>query len=492
MDKNEYYGEKLSHLANSQDRIFDRPKVEGEVKDIHIIGICGTAMGSLAGLLKENGYNVRGSDSACHPPIRDMHDILQIPYKEGFDENNIGKADAVVIGNVSGPQNPEAVFARENNLPQLSLPEAIDQFVARDKKKLLISGTHGKTTTTGLVASIFEQAEKDPSYFIGGIMQGKEKSYRKGDGEYFIMEGDEYDTAYFDKRPKFLVYGATSAIVTSIELDHLDIYDDFTDYMMAFRFFAKEIPGDGFLVLNFDDKNVRSLANYTKAKVISYGESSDANVTYKNLKSGTRVQAFDLIVDGENLGRLETPLSGEYNVLNICAASALAIQYGIKIEDIFLAVKNFKGMKRRQEIVFENEKVIFIDDFAHHPTSVRETLAGIKKKFKGHRIVTLFEPRSNSSRKKIFEKDYMESFNDTDVLYMKIPPFRHNDKKEDFMDADTVVNHIKDKGKEAKVFETADEIVNEVTGNLKDGDLIIMMSNGGFDGLREKLVDELK
>lgn len=488
MTKDDYYLSKLKQIGGAG-RIFERVFPKDDVKNIHIVGICGTAMGSLAGLLTDGGYKVTGSDTACHPPISDMLTGLNIDYKEGFDIENLKDKDLIVVGNVSGPNNEEAKFARENNLPVMSFPEALKEYVAGDKKRLIVSGTHGKTTTTGILSSIFIEAKFEPGFFIGGVMQGQDKSYKLGKGEYFIMEGDEYDTSYFDKRPKFLVYEPTSAIVTSMELDHLDIYEDFTDYKMAFQFLAEEIPQDGFLVLNKDDKNVSNLEHYTKANVVTYG-TKDADVTFSNLKTGTKVQAFDLIYKGENLGRLETPLAGEYNVLNICAASALALQYGVKFEDIFEAVKNFNGMKRRQEVVFD-EDVTLIDDFAHHPTSVKETLSGLKKKYKGRRLVTLFEPRSNSSRKKIFENDYIQSFDDADLVYMKIPPFRHNDKSEDFMDAQKVISEISKKGKTAKVFENADEIVTDLMEEKREGDVIIMMSNGSFDGLKGKLLEKL-
>ena len=496
MNKEDYYHKKLEVLDDS-DRIFDRPNLPKDPKKFHIVGICGTAMGSLAGLLREKGYEVSGSDQTCHPPISTMLDTLDVGLHTGnYEAKNIPEdTDVVVIGNVSTPTNPESKFARENKLPQVVLPEAFREYVFGDAKRIVVSGTHGKTTTTGITISIFETAGADPGYMVGGIPQEKERGFALGGGEYAIFEGDEYDTSYFNKMPKFLQYGAHTGIVTSVELDHLDIYSDFEDYKKAFEFFVEGLPDDGFLFVNGDEEVTRSLADKANqnSKVRTYGLKETNDVYAKNIVTDTEngTQTFDFIFDGENLGKIETSLSGLYNVANITASAGVGIAHGLPFEKVAEGVKNFKGMKRRQEIKGEESGIIVMDDFAHHPTAVRKTITGIKNKYPNKRLIVLFEPRSNSSRKKIFEQDYIESFDNADLACLKMPFFRHNDDTDDFIDAEKVVKEINNRGTEAYFYEDINDLLKEITPKLKSGDLVVAMSNGNFDDIHQKLLDKL-
>lgn len=493
MNKEDYYKQKLEALSDKELRVFVRPALLKDPKKFHIIGVCGTAMGALAGLLKEKGFKVSGSDQVCYPPISTMLSGLDVKTHFGnFEAKNIGDADIVVVGNVARPVNPEAQFARENNLVQATLPEVLREYVFEDALRIVVSGTHGKTTTTGIVASIFESAGTHPGFMIGGVPQGKEHGFALGAGEFAIFEGDEYDTSYFNKMPKFLQYGAHTGIVTAVELDHLDIYKDLNDYRKAFEFFVSEIPKEGFVFLNGDREDTKSLEIFSKAHVFKYGFSKENDIRADNLISENGVQKFNLIYNGARLGEIETSLSGKHNILNILASAGVALAHGLSFESIKNGVKNFKGMKRRQEVVFDKNEIILIDDFAHHPTAVKETLFGMRQKYTGKRIIALFEPRSNSSRKKVFEKDYIESFDDADLVFIKVPPFREGDNPEDFMDAKFVAEEVSKKGTEMTVAENVEQLVELVSPQIQKGDLIIMMSNGAFDGLKDKLLDKLE
>lgn len=493
MNKEDYYKQKLEALSDKDLRIFNRPELTKNPKKFHIIGVCGTAMGALAGLLQEKGFKVSGSDQVCYPPISTMLEGLNVQTHFGnFEAKNIGDADVVVVGNVARPSNPEAQFARENNLVQATLPEVLREYVFEDALRIVVSGTHGKTTTTGIVTSIFESAGAYPGYMIGGVPQEKEHGFALGSGEFAIFEGDEYDTSYFNKMPKFLQYGAHTGIVTAVELDHLDIYSDLNDYRKAFEFFVSEIPKEGFLFVNGDKDETKSLAMMAKAHVFTYGLSDKNDVYASNVRKEDGLQKFNLIYNGANCGEIETSLSGNHNIANIVASAGVALAHGLSFESVKTGVKNFKGMKRRQEIVSDANDILLIDDFAHHPTAVRETLLGIKEKYAGRRIVALFEPRSNSSRKKVFEKDYVESFDNANLVFIKVPPFREGDKPEDFMDSKFVAEEVTKRGVAMKVAENVDELIQVSVPEIQKGDVVIMMSNGSFDGLKEKLLDKLK
>lgn len=490
--KEAYYQAKLQKLADAQERIFERPLLPKSPQTFHIVGICGTAMGALAGLLNEKGYNVTGSDQACYPPISTMLESLHVETHFGnYEAGNIGDADVVVIGNVVRPQNPEARHARENNLPQAVLPEVLREYVFDDAKRIVVAGTHGKTTTTGMVTALFKAAGADPGFIIGGIPQGEEKSFALGAGQYAIFEGDEYDTSYFNKMPKFLQYGAHTGIVTAIELDHLDIYDDLNDYAQAFTYFAEGIPSDGFLFVNGDHATTRQLTQCTTAKVKTYGLGIDNDIHPSDLRIEDGYQTFELVIDDKIIGTMQTPLSGSYNVANLIAAAAVAVTHGLPFEKLVEGARQFRGMKRRQEVVYNDKGIMVVDDFAHHPTSVKETLQGLKEKYAGRRLLAIFEPRSNSSRKKIFEAAYTTSFDAADMVFIKMPPFRDNDNPDDFIDITVMADTITESGIPTFAIPDVHELVQHLVAAAKEGDVLVMMSNGNFDGLQDKLLAAL-
>ncbi len=449
-------------------------------------------MGSLAGLLCEAGYSVSGSDEGCYPPMSTLISRLGIEFRDGYKKENLEGADLTIIGNTCRVDNPEAAYVRENNLPALSLPEALQVFFLNSRRSLVVAGTHGKTTTTGILSHVFSYAGLDPSYLVGGIIQNYDESFHLGGGKHFIIEGDEYDTAYFDKSPKFLHYSPTSAIVTSLEFDHADIYKDMEDYTQAFSFLFEIMPpNDGTLFLCGDGKNLRNLGMQAKGKVKYYGLESNNDITAKNIKVLPEGQEFNLYVEGKDVGVFLTPLHGSHNLLNTLAVCGLSLSEEVPLDALREGLRTFKGMKRRQEIVGEAGGVTVIDDFAHHPTAVRETIKAIKAKFPGRRLVVFFEPRSNTSRRKIFEDEYSRSFDGAGEVYLSIPPFRHNDRKEDFIDAPKVVAEINKRGSKAFVFDDAESLLKSALLNIKKGDIVLVMSNGSFDGIHQKLLKSL-
>jgi UDP-N-acetylmuramate: L-alanyl-gamma-D-glutamyl-meso-diaminopimelate ligase len=486
----EYYDRKIAGFADAPERVFERviPQDISTIKKIHLSGVCGTAVGSLAVLLAKKGYALSGSDTDIYPPMSEVIASLGIEFKKGYAEENVQDADLIIVGNVCGPQNPEAKYAREHDIPTLSLPEAIHRFFIEGKKSLVVAGTHGKTTTTGLLAHLFSEAGRKPGYMVGGVMQGGEESSAVGAGDHFIIEGDEYDTAYFDKSPKFLHYTPHVAIVTSLEFDHVDIYKNMREYTDAFEFLAQEIPPEGALFLCGDHDAVKNLGNGTQGEIVTYGFKQENQITVTDMLVTDKGQEFTLVVRGETLGTFFTPLPGNHNLLNTLAVCGVALREGISIEDIKRGLSTFKGMKRRQEVVAEVKGVTVLDDFAHHPTAVKETISAIKDKYPGRRLVAFFEPRSNTSRRKVFEEQYGHAFDAANLVFISTPPHKPTDDPAEFLDPEHVVSAIKEKGIGAQAVKNADELLAQAVPLLKEGDVVLIMSNGSFDGIHHKLV----
>ncbi len=484
---------KLTDYPDAHLRVFERPPLPEAIRDIYLIGISGTGMGTLAGLLKEAGFQVRGSDAAAYPPMSTLLQKLGIPVYEGFDPAHlIPPPDVVIVGNACTPTHPEAAYAREQRLPQLSLPEALRYFFLQHRRPLVVAGTHGKTTTTGLLAHLFEQGGAEPGYFIGGLWRDGRPGYAVGKGKHFILEGDEYDSAYFDKRPKFWHYMPHGAIVTSVEFDHADIYEDEEDYYQAFAHFVSLLPEEGLLVLFGDDARVRSLAAHTRARVMRYGLEEDNDITVREVITTTGGQRFRLIIQERELGTFFLPLSGRHNLLNAMGALGLALDEGIPVERLQEALPLFPGMKRRQEVLAEINGILVIDDFAHHPTAVRETIRAIRMRYPERRLIVLFEPRSNTSRRKRFEAAYAQAFDEADRVFLRVPPLRHNDDPADFIDAFGLAQQITHRGTSASTYSDVHTLLPEVLRVLQPGDVVLIMSNGGFDHIQERLLQALR
>ena len=488
----EYFLQKLRSKPDAADRmitpvVFD----ESTVGRVHFVGICGKAMASLAGLFIKAGYVVTGSDDEWNPPMSTMLEHIGVKGAP-FAAANLDGVDLVVIGNAFKPSNIEAVEARKRGLPQISSAEAYARFFIKDTSSIVISGTHGKTTTSSLATHVFINSDKKTNALIGGVLKNTRESYHYAgsDAQYSIVEGDEYDTAYFDKGPKFLHYRPTIGVITSIEFDHSDIYDDMEDYLAAFVFFAAEIPKDGYLLLNdgikLEYKN--KIEEITEGKLLSYGLLDSSNIRAHNIRIEKGGQRFNVSIEGVIYTDFFIPMFGTYNVENALSVIAVALREGISEETLKESLKTFQGAEQRQQILYDANDITVIDDFAHHPTAVRVTLEGIRQHYPDRRIIAVFEPRSNASRRKDFEIPYSEAFDDADIVILKTPPFRHNDVTDNFIDIDSVVQKIKNRNREALSCVDVDDVVRYILNNQNPGDVIVIMSNGHFDGLREKLV----
>lgn len=486
---------KISELPDAHLRVFERPDPPHpeEIESVYLIGVCGTGMGSLGGLLQQSGYSVRGSDENCYPPMSTRIAEMGIELLNGFDPAHLQPApDLVVVGNACTPTHPEAAYAREQRLAQLSLPEAIAHFFLNDRRSLVVAGTHGKTTTTGMLVHVLRSAGLDPGFLVGGVMVNGNASYDVGSGRHFVIEGDEYDSAYFDKRPKMMHYQPATAIITSMEFDHADIYDDWSDYREAFRRFAELIEPENLLVLNGDDAEVRALADYTRGRVQFIGlYGGDDEVTATDIQNMSGGQKFTLAVRGERLAEIVLPMSGRHNLLNALAVCAVALEEGVAPEQIASGFASFEGLRRRQEVRGEAAGVIVVDDFAHHPTAVRETIRAVAGRWPNRRLVAVFEPRSNSSRRKVFEVPYAESFDAADVVFISSPPLRHNDEADTLLDATRVVELIEQRGITASAYPDADTLLRPLMRELRPNDVALIMSNGSFGGLHDKLLEAL-
>jgi len=477
-------------LPDAALRQFSRPDVPppDQIDTVHLIGICGTGMGALAGLFHEAGVDVRGSDDGVYPPMSTHLAEEGIPVQEGYDPSHLDPPpDLTVVGNACTPTHPEAAHAREERLPQQSFPEALAHNVLTDARRpLVVAGTHGKTTTTGLLVHLLRHAGLDPGFLIGGVMENTEQSYALGSDAPFVVEGDEYDSAYFDKRPKFLHYRPHAAIVTSLEFDHADIFVDRDDYREAFERFVGLLPPDGRLALCGDFPAVRALADHTSATVRTYGLAPTNDVSAEALTPTDGGLSFTLQLDGQS-AEVQYPLPGRHNVQNALGAALLAHREGASLASIAAGLESFGGMKRRQEVRGRPNDILVVDDFAHHPTAVEATVQALRAAHPNRRLVAVFEPRSNTSRRQRFESDYGAAFDAADRVFLKAPPVRHNDDLDAMLDPEVVVGTIQDRGTPAEAFDDVEGVLPSLVDTLRPGDVALLMSNGSFGGLPERL-----
>jgi len=487
---------RLEDFPDAHLRIFERPAPPdpSAIRSVYFVGICGKGMGALAELFAQAGYAVRGSDEAAYPPMSTRLAALGIPIDEGYDPAHLEDArpDLVVIGNACTPAHPEAAYAREQGLVQLSFPEALAHAFLARRRSVVIAGTHGKTTTTGLAVHVFREAGLDPGFLVGGVLAGEDATSAVGSGPHFIVEGDEYDAAYFDKRPKMWLYQPTVAVVTSMEFDHADIYADWEDYRDAFRRFVRLVPEAGLLVLNGDAPAVRALAAESAAPVRFVGLGDGNDVTARGVRAGEGGQRFVVEAPGVEPFEVLLPLGGAHNRLNALCVAAVALHEGLAPEAVARGLATFQGMRRRQEMRGEPGGVLVVDDFAHHPTAVAGTLAGVRERWPGRRLVAVFEPRSNSSRRKLFERPYGEAFDAADRVFLSAPPLRHNDDPADFLDPEAVAARVRERGVPAAAYAGADALLPDLLDALRPGDLVLVMSNGSFDGLVDTLLAALE
>lgn len=460
---------------------------------IHLMGVCGTGMASLAGMLKHQGYAVTGSDQNVYPPMSDYLARLSIPVLHGYRPSNLqARPDLVIVGNVITRHNPEAVELSRMGIPYLSMPQALQAFAMKGKKSIVISGTHGKTTTTALVSWVLEQAGLDPGFMVGGIPANFEGGFRLGEGPYFVIEGDEYDTAFFDKGPKFLHYSPWVVILTSIEFDHADIYRDLGHVRESFRKLLRLVPPDGLLVANGDDPVVLAESGEAGCPVRFYGFGEGSPWSARNLSVGSAETHLDIFGPDHVSLACTTPLYGRHNISNLLSAVALADFLKLDPARVRRALETFRGVKRRQEIKGEKRGVLVLDDFAHHPTAVRETIRAVREKYAGRRLIAAFEPRSNSSRRKTFQQEYGASFDGADLVLIPEPPLMEKIQPEERFSSRGLVETLRERGLDAVYFPEARLLLQAILEKAREGDVVLFMSNGAFDNLPARLVAALR
>ena len=460
---------------------------------IHLLGICGTGMAALAGILKEQGHRVTGSDEHAYPPMSTFLEGLGIPVVNGYRPENLAPApDLVVVGNVIRRENPEAQAVLARDLPRLSLPEALNRFLVGERQSLVVTGTHGKTTTTALVAWLLYALGLDPGFMVGGIAKNFDANYRVGRGPYVVLEGDEYDTAFFDKRPKFIHFRPRVSVVTSVEFDHADIYPDLNRIIQAFEAFLARVPPDGRVLAWGDAPLVRQVCRGSQAPVSFYGAGGDLTWQAADITPVTGGMEFTVFREGARWGDFHLPLLGVHNVLNALAALAALSELGAQPQALKSALPDFQGVKRRQEVVQETSGVLVMQDFAHHPTAVAATLQAVRRGYPGRPLVAVFEPRTNTSRRKVFQEPYAHAFKDADLILVREPPDLWKVPPEEQFSSRQLVTDLSNQGQRALYYPDTDQLLAGLLKNLKGGDLVLVMSNGDFDHLVPRLCEFLK
>lgn len=466
------------------------------IRRIHLLGVGGTGMGSFAGLLKAAGYEVTGSDENVYPPMSDMLAAWGIDVLTPYRPENLDSArpDLVIVGNVIRRVNPEATAVRERALPQTSFPAALGELFLEQRHSVVVAGTHGKTTTSALMAHVLVSAGRDPSFLVGGVAQNYAGNFRLGKGDAFVVEGDEYDTAYFDKGPKFLHYRPKTVILTSIELDHVDIYRDLAHYESAFAALVSKVPERGLIAVSASYPSAVICARAGKAKVVTYSghADSEADLRPRDPTFGPDGARFVLLDRGEAKGELRLPMGGAHNLENALGVYAAARNLGLSFEEIREGLASFQGVKRRQEVREEIDGITVIDDFAHHPTAVRETLAAIRGRYPGRRLWAIFEPRSNTSRRNLHQKEYQRAFDGAQRVSLRTPEPHDKVPENDRLDVKALVESLGARGIRASARDEVDAMVDEVSAEAEPGDVLLVMSNGSFGGFIPKLCAALR
>ena len=462
-------------------------------KHVHLIGICGTAMASLAGMLKQRGLHVTGSDNAAYPPMSDFLASLNISVLEPFSDANVQpRPDVVVVGNAISRGNVELEYVLDHKIPLQSMPQVLhDEFLA-EHERLVVAGTHGKTTTSSILAWLFHHAGRAPSFLIGGIPENFGSSFLLAGGREFILEGDEYDTAFFDKGPKFLHYFPDAAILTSVEFDHADIYKDLDEVKTAFKRLVNLVPRRGLLIAWDGHPNVDECVERAFSRVERYGFAERSAWRISGVDYTPALTRWRVLRNGEPWGAFEFLLAGEYNVLNATAAAVMAANYGISADEIAAGLRSFRSVKRRLEVKAEVNGITIIDDFAHHPTAIAETLKAVRTRYPGRRLWAILEPRSSTLRRKVFQSELAESLSLADQVVLAGIFKSEAIPEPDRLEPEAVVAALEASRTPARLLETADAIVELIAPELREGDVVAILSNGGFGGIYDKLPARLK
>jgi UDP-N-acetylmuramate: L-alanyl-gamma-D-glutamyl-meso-diaminopimelate ligase len=461
---------------------------------IHLLGIAGAAMAPVAGMLKERGFRVTGSDVKVYPPASTLLDSLGIHWNEGFREENLKPApDLCVVGNIIARGNPEIEYILDEKLPYCSMPQLLEQYFIPKHTSIVIAGTHGKTTTTAMLAWIFHVAGRQPDFLIGGVAPNfGERSYGLGGGEEFIIEGDEYETAFFDRGPKFLHYHPDELILTSLEFDHADIYPDLASIALQFRRLVNLVPRRGKILIWGESDDLRQAAEKAFCPVETFGLTPECDWCAGDLQWHDEATEFRVAFRGKEIMRARMPVAGKHNVLDALAAIALAHGRGVQSEAIQRALATFVSVRKRMEIKGEEQGVLVVEDFAHHPTAIRMTLEATRTRWPERKIWAAVEPRSNTMRRKIFEHVLPEALAIADAVV--IGPVNRAQLLEDAdrLSPESIANSVVALGKPAQAFESAPAIAEYLAAHAKRGDLVMVMSNGSFDGLSGQLLEKIK
>lgn len=481
------------HINEADLRAYQPQPVDAStIKHVHLIAVAGTGMGTLAGMLKKAGYQVSGSDTGIYPPMSDQLAAWGIETMEGFKEAHLDpRPDLVIVGNACRPSNPEVQAAVAAGIPCTSMPRALHDFFLKGRENVVIAGTHGKTTTTALTGWLLEAGGLEPGVLVGGVCANFNGSFRLPQANHFVIEGDEYDSALFDKVPKFVHYAPSVAVLTSVEFDHADIYPDIEAVRKAFLKLMGRLPPKGQLFVCGDYELATEIASHTHAKVATYGLNESYDLHAKEIEWAEEGVSFEVVLHGASKGRFLLPMFGDYNVLNALAAIGVALHVGLSPKAIQTGLSGFLGIKRRQEIAARIGEILVIDDFAHHPTAIRLTTEGIRKRFPGRRIWGVFEPRSNTARRRYFQDWLPKSFDACDQVVLGWP--YRNDKlaADERLDMDALIASIQSRDLAAIAFPSAEEIQAYLTAKARPNDVFVIMSNGSFDGLIPNLIESL-
>lgn len=467
-------------------------RVPDQIRHVHIMGICGTGMAALAGMLKARGLEVTGSDENVYPPMSDFLAASNIPVLSGYSADNLQPGpDLVVVGNVIRATNPEAAELARQGIPYVSMPQALGSFFLQDHSSLVVAGTHGKTTTSSILASVLHHAGASPGFMIGGIVEVFSRNFALGQGPHFVVEGDEYDTAFFDKGSKFLHYRPDCAIITSIEFDHADIFSDLDMIKDSFRRFVSLLPETGTLVVYGDDPEVAEVVRHAACRIVYYGTGVHCDWRIKDFRPAGLSSTFLVEHQQQPHGTFTIPMPGIHNVLNATSVIALLHHLGFEREAVAGGLTSFQGVKRRQQIRGEVNNIMVIDDFAHHPTAVSQTVSALKNAWPDRRLTVVFEPRTNSSRRSIFQQQYTKAFADADVVLVREHVPLENVPEEKQFSSGRLTEELVAQGQSARYFSDTTAILDYLEENCVPGDVVAVLSNGGFDNIHDRLLARL-
>lgn len=468
-------------------------KVQLQPKDfIHFIGISGAAMAGAAGILKNYGFQVQGSDQNTYPPMSDQLKKNNIPVFDGYRADHIqNHLKLAVVGNSISADNPSAQALMNSQIPYMSLPEIIRSIFIGNKQSLVVSGTHGKTTTSSMMAWAAHFCGYDPSFLIGGIPNNFNQSFRQTSSEWFVIEGDEYDTAFFDKRPKFIHYQPYSVILTRIEFDHVDIYENLEKVKSSFELLIRSLPQDGLLAAHAEDKNILDILHKSSSKkIITYGV-SQGDYHLKGRKTNKDGQEFSIQCSDGETAHLQLPVFGLHNAVNALAVFALGRELGWPPKKMLEGLSQFQGVRRRFQVLAEFEEAVLIEDFAHHPTAVRAVISAVKERYPDRKVIAVFEPRSASSRRNVFQKQYVHAFSQSDKVFAAEPYRQWDIKEKERFSSELLVRDLNIRGVYAEFHKSVDDIVDSAVSSIKEKSVIVIMSNGPFDGIHGKLKNRL-